>query len=136
VCPAFHSVEAEYCDRIAIMDSGTIVALDTPEALKAGIGEDRVQIRTADDEAAIAALDEVFGLAARVAEGAVTFAVPAGEAFVPRLFAELGVPIRSVSVSRPSLDDVFMSFTGKTIRDAESGSSRDWMRLAIRQRNG
>jgi ABC-2 type transport system ATP-binding protein len=126
--------EAEYCDRIAIIDSGTIVALDTPEALKAVIGEDRVQIRTADDAAAIAALAEVFGLEARVAEGAVTFAVPSGEAFVPRLFAELGVPIRAVSVSRPSLDDVFMSFTGKTIRDAESGSSRDWMRLAIRQR--
>jgi ABC-2 type transport system ATP-binding protein len=126
--------EAEYCDRIAIMDSGTIVALDTPGALKAGIGEDRVQIRTADDTAAIAALSGRFGLEARVSEGAVTFAVAGGEAFVPRLFAELGVPIRSVSVSRPSLDDVFMSFTGSTIRDAEGGSSKDWMRLAMRQR--
>jgi ABC-2 type transport system ATP-binding protein len=126
--------EAEYCDRIAIMDSGTIVALDTPEALKAGIGEDRVQIRTANDGAAIAALAERFGLEARVAEGAVTFSVASGEAFVPRLFEGLGVAIRSVSVSRPSLDDVFMSFTGSTIRDAESGSSKDWMRLAVRQR--
>jgi len=126
--------EAEYCDRIAIMDSGTIVALDTPEALKAGIGEDRVQLRTADDAAAIAALAERFGVRARVDEGVVTFAVPSGEAFVPRLFEGLGVPIRSVSVSRPSLDDVFMSFTGSTIRDAESGSSKDWMRLAVRGR--
>jgi len=40
-----------------------------------------------------------------------------------RLFAELGVAIRSVSVARPSLDDVFMSYTGTTIRDAESGSN-------------
>ncbi|WP_395105735.1 ATP-binding cassette domain-containing protein [Actinomadura sp. SCN-SB] len=126
--------EAEYCDRIAIMDSGTIVALDTPEALKAGIGEDRVRLRTADDAAAMAALAERFGVRARVDEGVVTFAVPSGEAFVPRLFEGLGVPIRSVSVSRPSLDDVFMSFTGSTIRDAESGSSKDWMRLAVRGR--
>jgi ABC-2 type transport system ATP-binding protein len=125
--------EAENCDRIAIMDRGEIVALDTPEALKAGVGEDRVRIRTADDSAAIAALAGRFGLEARLAEGEVTFTVPSGEAFVPRLFAELGVPIRSVNLSRPSLDDVFMAFTGTTIRDAE-GSSKDLMRLAMRQR--
>jgi ABC-2 type transport system ATP-binding protein len=53
----------------------------------------------------------------------VTFGVAAGEQFVPRLFAELGLPIRSVSVSRPSLDDVFMSYTGTTIRDAEAPSA-------------
>ncbi|GAA4062009.1 ATP-binding cassette domain-containing protein [Actinomadura miaoliensis] len=125
--------EAEYCDRIAIMDAGRIVALDTPEALKAGVGKDRVQIRTDDDEAAIAALTERFGVEATMAEGAVTFAVAAGEAFVPKLFEGLGVAIRSVSVSRPSLDDVFMSFTGKTIRDAEA-SSTDWMRMVARGR--
>jgi len=49
--------EAENCDRIAIIDHGKIVAIDTPEALKASIGKDRVQISTADDEAAIRALD-------------------------------------------------------------------------------
>lgn len=54
-------------------------------------------------------------------EGAVTFAVASGEEFVPRLFAELGMPIKAVSVARPSLDDVFMSYTGSTIRDAEAG---------------
>ena len=49
-----------------------------------------------------------------------TFAVPAGAHFVPRLFAELGVPILSVTVARPSLDDVFMTYTGRTIRDSEA----------------
>jgi ABC-2 type transport system ATP-binding protein len=121
--------EAEYCDRIAIMDHGRIVVLDTPEALKAGVGEDRVQITTVDDDAAIAALQERFGVTARFAEGQLTFSVPAGEQFVPRLFAELGVAIRSVSVSRPSLDDVFMAHTGTTIRDAESGGSRELMKM-------
>jgi ABC-2 type transport system ATP-binding protein len=113
--------EAEFCDRIAIMDHGEIVALDSPETLKAGVGADRVRIETEDDEAAIEALRERFDVEARMSEGAVSFAVPGGEEFVPRLFAELGMPILSVSVSRPTLDDVFMSFTGTTIRDAESG---------------
>ena len=49
---------------------------------------------------------------------------------MPRLFAELPVPIRSVSVARPSLDDVFMSFTGTTIRDAEAGSAAQSRRTA------
>jgi ABC-2 type transport system ATP-binding protein len=115
--------EAEYCDRIAIIDRGRIIALDTPGALKASVGHDRIQIQTADDHAAIAALRDRFGIDATTAEGAVMFGVVGGEEFVPRLFAELGVQIRSVSVSRPSLDDVFMSYTGKTIRDAEQKSS-------------
>jgi ABC-2 type transport system ATP-binding protein len=124
--------EAEYCDRIAIMDRGTIVALDTPQALKASVGVDRVQIQTSDDDAAIAALRERFEIEASVAEGAVTFGVPAGEAFVPRLFAELGQTIQSVNVSRPSLDDVFMSYTGTTIRDAEESGMTDMRRNMAR----
>jgi ABC-2 type transport system ATP-binding protein len=123
--------EAEYCDRIAIIDQGQIVALDTPEALKESVGKDRVQIRTDDDQAAIVALNERFGIQAQIAEGQVTFGVGEGEQFVPRLFSELGRPIRSVSVARPSLDDVFMSYTGTTIRDAESGSN-DHMRNMAR----
>jgi ABC-2 type transport system ATP-binding protein len=115
--------EAEHCDRIAIMDSGRIVALDTPEALKAGVGKDRVRITTADDEAAIAALRGRFGVEAGMHSGEVTFAVADGERFVPRLFAELGVSIRSVSVASPSLDDVFLTHTGSTIRDAESSTA-------------
>jgi ABC-2 type transport system ATP-binding protein len=116
--------EAEYCDRIAIMDHGQIIALDTPEALKASIGKDRVQIHTDDAAAAIAALEKQFQLTANVVEGAVTFAVEQGEAFVPRLFAEFELPIRSVSVARPTLDDVFMSYTGSTIRDAEASAGQ------------
>jgi ABC-2 type transport system ATP-binding protein len=115
--------EAEYCDRIAIMDQGEIIVLDTPAALKASVGKDRIQIQTGDDAAAIAALKERFDIESKVVEGMVTFGVSEGEHFVPRLFAELGQQILSVNVSRPSLDDVFMSYTGTTIRDAESGAS-------------
>jgi ABC-2 type transport system ATP-binding protein len=123
--------EAEWCDRIAIMDHGEIVALDAPATLKAGVGTDRIMIHTDDNDTAITELAERFGIQARLAEGAVTFGVPAGEEFVPRLFSELGVPIQTVSVSRPSLDDVFMSYTGTTIRDAEEDASRNRNRMMM-----
>jgi ABC-2 type transport system ATP-binding protein len=128
--------EAEFCDRIAIMDQGQIVALDTPEALKAQVGADRVRIQTEDDDAAIAVLAERFGLEATMSEGAVTFFVPSGEEFVPRLFAELGVAIGSVSVSRPTLDDVFMSHTGTTIRDAEESGNKHANRVMMQMMTG
>ena len=123
--------EAEYCDRIAIMDQGRIVVLDTPATLKASVGKDRVKIETDDLEATIAELQERFGIEATIAEGAVIFGVAEGEHFVPRLFEGLSHPIRAVNVSRPSLDDVFMSYTGTTIRDAESGGE-DQRRKAAR----
>ena len=124
--------EAEYCDRIAIMDAGRIVALDTPAALKASVGKDRVRMRTDDDERAIAALDELFGLEATTSEGEVAIYVDGGEEFVPQLFTRLPVAIRAVSVARPTLDDVFMSYTGRTIRDAET-STGEQARLAARR---
>jgi ABC-2 type transport system ATP-binding protein len=128
--------EAEFCGRIAIMDGGEIVALDTPAQLKEAVGADRIRIETADDARAIAELGERFSLEATVSEGAVSFAVADGEQFVPRLFAELAVPIRSVNLSRPTLDDVFMSHTGSTIRDAEESSAKNRNRAALRAMGG
>jgi ABC-2 type transport system ATP-binding protein len=128
--------EAEFCDRIAIMDQGQIVALDTPAALKAQVGADRVRIQTEDDDAAIAVLAERFGLEATMSEGTVTFFVPSGEEFVPRLFAELGIAIGSVSVSRPTLDDVFMSHTGTSIRDAEESGNKHANRVMMQMMSG
>jgi ABC-2 type transport system ATP-binding protein len=127
--------EAEYCDRIAIMDNGRIIVIDTPQALKASVGKDRVQIRTADDDRAIAELRDRFDIEATVAEGQVIFGVPEGVAFVPKLFATLDVPIEAVSVSRPSLDDVFMNYTGTTIRDAEA-SATDRARMTVKVMRG
>jgi ABC-2 type transport system ATP-binding protein len=124
--------EAEICDRIAIMDRGEIVVVDTPEALKAGVGADRVVLGTADDDAALDALRDRFGIEAIVAGGGLTFHVESGEAFVPRLFAELDVAITSVAVSRPTLDDVFMRYTGSTIRDAETGGMAGQDRAMMR----
>jgi len=131
--------EAEWCDRIAIMDHGEIVALDAPETLKAGVGTDRVTIQTDDNDAAIAALADRFDIAARISEGAVSFGVPEGEQFVPRLFAEWDPalpPIKAVNVSRPTLDDVFMSYTGSTIRDAEEDQAKHRNRVMMQMMHG
>jgi ABC-2 type transport system ATP-binding protein len=130
--------EAEHCDRIGIIDGGEIVAMGTPEALKAEVGLDRIELRAQDQDQVVGALRDRFGLEPTVIEGAVAIRVANGAEFVPRLFGELGVPVLSVSVSRPTLDDVFMTFTGRTIRDAEASTSevnatRPWMR-AMRSR--
>jgi ABC-2 type transport system ATP-binding protein len=125
--------EAEHCDRIAILNEGRIIALETPDALKASVGTDRVQITTADDETAIASLAELFEIKAERRDGQVMFHVADGEHFVPRLFAQLPVAIRSLSVARPTLDDVFLAYTGTTIRDAEA-SAADSMRAFARGR--
>ena len=111
--------EAEHCDRMAIMNAGEIAVIDSPDALKSSIGKDRVQFRTEDDELAITHLRERFGLDAGMHEGSITVGVAGGAQFIPRLFNELGVPITTVTVTRPSLDDVFMTYTGTTISDAE-----------------
>jgi ABC-2 type transport system ATP-binding protein len=115
--------EAENCDRIAIINEGRIVALDTPEALKAQIGKDRVEITTENNDAAVAALKSVFDLDSRIDEGRLSFSVADGATFVPHLFEKLGLPIRSVTLTRPSLDDVFLAYTGRTIKDAESSKN-------------
>ena len=125
--------EAEWCDRIAIMDHGEIVALDTPEALKAerrqGPGARSTPTTTTRRSPRSR---EQFEIEAKVVEGAVDVRRPrAARQFVPRLFAEFELPIRSVSVSRPTLDDVFMSYTGTTIRDAEEDQSKHRNRVMM-----
>jgi ABC-2 type transport system ATP-binding protein len=121
--------EAEHCDRIAIMDEGKLVALDTPTALKATVGTDRVTIRTADDQAALCRLDNAI-----LTDDGIVISVEDGESFVPQLFGTLGVPITHVSISRPSLDDVFLSYTGRTIRDSEQVPGMPAMFAAMARR--
>ncbi|MFD7085180.1 ATP-binding cassette domain-containing protein [Streptomyces sp. NPDC059918] len=107
--------EAEVCDRIAIMDRGVVVALGTPADLKARTAADVVRFTTADPGAAVTALRTRFGLAGRAGDGdgSVVVRVPDGAAFLPRLACGLGLPVRSMEVSRPTLDDVFLSWTGR-----------------------
>jgi ABC-2 type transport system ATP-binding protein len=115
--------EAERCDRIGIIDQGRIVAIDTPSALKASIGADTVTVATRDDAAAARALTAGLGLEVETTDDGVRFRVPDGEGFVPRMFEHLPSGVRTVNVRRPSLDDVFMEYTGHDLRDADAGAA-------------
>ena len=111
--------EAEYADRIAIIDHGRIVALDTPAALKAAIGADTVDLGTTDDRAAIAALRRA-GYEVEPVEGGARVFVEHGENAVPALIDAVGVPVLNVHVHQPTLDDVFLHYTGREIREAHA----------------
>ncbi|CAB4781043.1 MAG: ATP-binding cassette domain-containing protein [Actinobacteria bacterium] len=112
--------EAERCDRIGIIDQGKIVAIDTPTALKASVGADIITLITADDPAARAELEAGLGIAVEETAEGLVIRVVDGEAFVPRIFSTLNVGVRSINVRRPSLDDVFLKYTGRALRDADS----------------
>jgi len=112
--------EAERCDRIGIIDQGKIVAIDTPAALKASVGADIITLITADDPAARAELEAGLGIDVEETPDGLVVRVVDGEAFVPRIFSTLKVGVRSINVRRPSLDDVFLKYTGRALRDADS----------------
>jgi ABC-2 type transport system ATP-binding protein len=121
--------EAEWCDRIAIIDHGRIVALGTPEELKARVGGDVVTLSTDDDGRAAVEIAERLSVTPTVDGAGLHLEVADGAAFVPRLIGALGVPVRSVTVRRPSLDDVFLKLTGRAIRDAQAEAHGDLRRM-------
>lgn len=125
--------EAEYSDRIAIIDYGQIVALDTPDKLKDGIGGDVVTLRAEDNDAALVELKEKYDLSPTIENGTISFSVPHGEQFLPKLMRSLKSRIVSIGVRRPTLDDVFLKLTGHVIRDVEVGF-KEQMKGMMRRR--
>ena len=115
--------EAEHCDRIAVIDDGNIVAIDTPDKLKDGVGGDLVMIRATDNEAAAKELGENWSLESETQDDIVKFSVPKGEEFLPEFVRNFKGELLSINVRRPTLDDVFLSLTGRDIRDEEVDES-------------
>ena len=111
--------EAEHCDRIAVIDDGRIVALDTPDRLKQAVGGDVVTIRVEESDRASHEIEERYGVEPRVTNDSVAFTVSQGETFLPEFIRSFGQPILAVSVRRPTLDEVFLNVTGRAIRDEE-----------------
>ncbi|MFJ9909852.1 ATP-binding cassette domain-containing protein [Streptomyces sp. NPDC101152] len=111
--------EAENCDRIAIMDEGRLVGDGTPRELKAIVGADLVTLRTDDDSAAARTIRERLGLDPDAGADGLRIRATDGATLVPRLCAVLPVPVRAVTVTPPTLDDVFLHYTGRTIREAD-----------------
>jgi len=127
--------EAEYCDRIAIIDHGQIVALDSPEQLKARVGGDVVTLRTPDNMEAARVLHDGLGLETERQDGLLRLEAPHGDELIPKLVQALGGKISSINMSRPPLDDVFLKLTGRAIRD-EDASGVDQMRQGMRMWGG
>ncbi len=124
--------EAEYCDRIGIIDRGQIVALGTPDQLKAMVGGDVVTMTSTQPEAAAGEIQQLLGVTPAAENGSLRMEVPDGKAFVPRLVRELTVPVDTISLRRPSLDDVFLKLTGRAIRDEEAGTKDQMRAMASR----
>lgn len=125
--------EAENCDRIAIIDYGRIVALDTPDNHKDSLGGDLVTLKAEDNEAAVFELKERYNLSPEMQNGAVSFCVPQGERFLPDFVRGFRSRLLSISVRRPTLDDVFLRLTGHAIREQEA-DSMGRMRAIIRSK--
>ena len=131
--------EAENCDRIAIIDHGEIVALDTPQALKAMVGGDVVTLRTSDNARA----QEKLAASAQVRtgpEGQLIVEIENGDQFIPEMMGILAngsgpVAVQSVNLRRPTLEDVFIKLTGHAIR-AEEADAKDGLRMRSRMWRG
>ena len=114
----------QLCGRVAIMDHGKVLALDTPARLKQGVGADTIVTVKAvgDPDALTAALTHtVTGVTkSRTIDGGVELRVRAGERLVPRIVTAAeaaGFPVADLSVAEPSLETVFISLTGKELRE-------------------
>ena len=116
--------EAEKAGRIAIIDEGKIVALDTPKKLKKIVGQDIISVKTENDTRAIEEIRLRHQIEARSDGGGLTFSVKNGDEFLPEFIKGLRTKILSVNLRRPSLDDVFLKLTGREIRDEESKNYR------------
>jgi ABC-2 type transport system ATP-binding protein len=111
------------CERVAIMDHGRILALDTPEGLKRTIGGDTiVRIQAGDQPDRLAAhLHDMDGVSGTTTIGTtVHLTVRGTDGFLPRVIqvAEAGgFPVQDVSVDQPTLETVFINLTGKDLRE-------------------
>ena len=111
--------EADKATRIAIIDYGKLIAMDTPEKLKKMVGKDIISVKTDDNEKAAAEIKLRYQIEARLDGDGLCFEVVNGEEFLPIFIREFSTRILGVSLRRPSLDDVFLKLTGREIREEE-----------------
>jgi ABC-2 type transport system ATP-binding protein len=107
--------EADKCDRLALLDGGMIAALGTPAALKAEIGGDVVTIESPQPEVLSARIAERFGQKPTLVGSTLRLERPKGHSFIPELVEAFPGLVQSVSLSKPSLEDVFIHHTGRRL---------------------
>ncbi len=125
--------EAENCDEIAIIDHGKIIVIDTPENLKKSISKNIISLFTEDNELAAKEIKDAFGLNAHLVDGRIDVEVDDAEKFTPKLIKAIDVGIDVIQLRKPSLDDVFIELTGRTIRE-ETLEAKDLLRERGRYR--
>lgn len=121
------------CDRVAIVDHGRIQAVDTPQSMKDSLGQEVIQLSTSPRPAAAAdsgplvpgirAIPDVRSVSVQD-DGQITVYAANGTEVIPEIFrisSGAGIKIESISLTRPTLDDVFISYTGHELRDGEEG---------------
>jgi ABC-2 type transport system ATP-binding protein len=121
--------EADRCNRLAILDHGKLAACDTPAALKERIGGDVITLTCVDPAAAARAIREKLGLEVEQVDQTLRLERPRGHQFVPQLIEALPGMVESVSVGKPTLEDVFIHVTGHGFehaadREAAKSTSR------------
>ena len=115
--------EAERCDRVAILERGRLVTSGAPLELKAAVGDDVVTVAARDPARLAAGIAAQFGLAPRVVDSSVRLEQGANAALLPRLVETFPDDILSLTLSKPTFEDVFIHFTGHRFDDAgESGA--------------
>jgi ABC-2 type transport system ATP-binding protein len=125
----------ELCNRIAIINAGKVVATGSPSDLKKSIGEDVIQIKVSSSINHIT-LPSELGTITSSDNGIVSVLARDGERAIPRIlrvFEEAGEPVDSISLSKPSLDDVFLKYAKVRIAEAESVSQSRSVRRSFRR---
>lgn len=112
--------EAERCDRLAILDRGRLVAQGTPDELRAGVGGDCITIRGRDIPAVQDAIAERYATTGQIVGGALRLEVPDGHELIAQLMEEKALDISSVTLGKPTLEDVFIHHTGHRFWDETS----------------
>lgn len=113
--------EADRCRRVGILNSGRLVAFETPEHLKEGIGGDVVSVRGADLEGLAGKVRERFQLPATRVEGTLRYEVAGGHRLAAEMVEAFPGDVTSVTWGRPTLDDVFTHLTGRRLEEGEGG---------------
>ncbi|MEN6610973.1 MAG: ATP-binding cassette domain-containing protein [Methanoregulaceae archaeon] len=121
------------CNRIAIIDHGKIIALDTPERLKDSLGGDLITIRTREPDRVEPAVSSPWINRIDTRGDEVTISLQHAEQHLSEIVSKLNtgnISIDSILVHKPTLEDVFLSYTGKSIRDQEM-DGKDMMRMQM-----
>ena len=123
--------EAEYCDRIAVIDHGKIIALDTPNNIKRMVSEDKIFIKSKVKGKLKKELEMKYGKEIKEEHEMLEIEVPEGEKALPALCIQFTGEIESIELRKPTLEDVFLKLTGRKIREKEA-TAVDQMRSHFR----